>query len=385
MTAQRVGAGPVAQGSLPGILAALRCRVSSRTRHPPRLASVAVPSFSTQVVTDLISEREGLQRVGLGSGRRAYVLTQLIGRVSVGDAVVVNTTAVDLGLGTGGWDVVHWNLARSEFSAAGRGHVMKLRYTSLQCDTGVTEEYEGYGAPASLAGVPVVACALHSQVGVVAVVFKHLAPARRLAFVMTDSAALPLALSDLVADLRAKGLLDATISAGQAFGGDLEAVNVRSALDVAVSAGADAVVVAPGPGTVGTGTAHGYGALEVASTLDLAERAGARPVLALRVSGADPRPRHRGVSNHSTVALAHAHAKALVPVPKGQPAPDGPGHEFLEVDIPDVASLLEGLGLRLTTMGRVVAEDPQFFAYAAAAGVAAATVCARPDSSVAPS
>ena len=40
------------------------------------------------------------------------MLTQLTGRVDVGDAVVVNTTAVELGLGTGGWHVVHWNLAR---------------------------------------------------------------------------------------------------------------------------------------------------------------------------------------------------------------------------------------------------------------------------------
>ena len=40
----------------------------------------------------------------------AYVLTQLTGAVAVGDRVVVNTTAVELGLGTGGWHVVHWNL-----------------------------------------------------------------------------------------------------------------------------------------------------------------------------------------------------------------------------------------------------------------------------------
>ena len=36
-----------------------------------------------------------------------------------GDRVVVNTTAVDLGLGTGGWHVVHWNLARDGVDAAG--------------------------------------------------------------------------------------------------------------------------------------------------------------------------------------------------------------------------------------------------------------------------
>ena len=95
-----------------------------------------MPSFSTHVVSTLLSEREGLQRVELDSGRRAYVLTRLVGAVAVGDRVVVNTTAVDLGLGTGGGDVVHWNLAREEWAAPGPGHVMKLRYTRLQAVAG---------------------------------------------------------------------------------------------------------------------------------------------------------------------------------------------------------------------------------------------------------
>ncbi|HVE46073.1 MAG TPA: DUF3866 family protein [Acidimicrobiales bacterium] len=341
-----------------------------------------MPSFSTQVVTAVLAEREGLQRVALDSGRRAYVLTQLIGAVAVGDPVVVNTTAVDLGLGTGGWDVVHWNLARSELSVAGAGHVMKLRYTSLQCDTGVAEEYEGYAAPDSLGGVPVVACGLHSQVGVVAAVLKHLAPALRLAYVMTDSAALPLALSDLVAELRGKGLVDLTVSAGQAFGGDFEAVNVRSALDVAVWAGAEVVVVGPGPGNVGTGTERGHGAMEVASVVDAASAGGGRPVVALRASSADPRRRHRGVSHHSTTALEQAHASALVPVPRGSAPLDVAVHTVLEVDLPDVPALLDSHGLRVTSMGRTVAEDPDFFAYAAAAGVAAATMGIQSGGSV---
>lgn len=335
-----------------------------------------MPSFSTHIVTDLLSEREGLQRVALDAGRRAYVLTELIGSVEVGDAVVVNTTAVDLSLGTGGWDVVHWNLARSELSVAGSGHVMKLRYTSLQCDTGVAEEYAGYAAPESLRGVPVVVCGLHSQVGVVAVVLKHLAPSARLAYVMTDSAALPMALSDLAAELRAKGLVDLTVSAGQAFGGDYEAVNVRSALDVAVSAGAGTgvvVVVGPGPGTVGTGTTRGHGALEVATVVDMADGGDARPIVALRASSADARARHQGISHHSTTALAQARARALVPVPRGTVLPDLPAHHVVEVDVPELAPLLEAHELRITSMGRTVGEDPAFFAYAGAAGVAAAS------------
>lgn len=322
-----------------------------------------------------MSEREGLQRVALDSGRRAYVLTKVIGAVAVGDAVVVNTTAVDLGLGTGGWDVVHWNLAHSELSLAGAGHVLKLRYTSLQCDTGVAEEYEGYATPESLRGVPVVACGLHSQVGVVVVVLKHLAPRRRVAYVMTDSAALPLALSDLVAELRAKGLVDLTVSSGQAFGGELEAVNVRSGLDVAVGAGADVVVVGPGPGTVGTGTARGHGAIEVATVVDMVEQGGGRPVVAVRASSADPRERHRGISHHTITALTLARGSAMVPVPRGLAVPEAPGHEVVEVEVPELAPLLGDCGVWITSMGRAVGEDPDFFAYAGAAGVVAASMC----------
>src|SRR5207244_10561319 len=118
---------------------------SRSSSHPCR----RVPSFRTGVVTSILSGREGLQSVEV-DGRRAYVLTRLTGPVAVGDRVVVNTTAVELGLGTGGWDVVHWNLARDAWSGSGGGHVMKLRYTSLQADTGVAEEVESYAPPDSL-------------------------------------------------------------------------------------------------------------------------------------------------------------------------------------------------------------------------------------------
>jgi len=328
----------------------------------------------------MISEREGLQRVSLGSGRRAYVLTALVGPVSVGDSVVVNTTAVDLGLGTGGWDVVHWNLARSTFDSPGQGHVMKVRYTSLQADVGVAEEVSGYAPPPSLAGVPVVVCPLHSHLAAVACGFASGAPGKRLVYVMTDGAALPMVLSDLVADLRSRDLLAASVTAGQSFGGDLEAVGTLSGLDVAVAvARADAVVVAPGPGTVGTGTARGHGALEGAALIDMAARSEADAIVALRWSDADPRPRHRGLSHHSAAVLALARERALVAVPAGEPRPEVSGsHEVVEVDVPDVVSLLAGYELAVTSMGREPAEDPRFHAYAAAAGIVAASVASRP-------
>ncbi|MEW6154618.1 MAG: DUF3866 family protein [Actinomycetota bacterium] len=328
-----------------------------------------MPGFATATVAVLISERPGLQRVGLDGGGRAYVLTGLIGPVAVGDRVVVNTTAVDLGLGTGGWHVVHWNLEREAWGAPGGGHVMKLRYTSLQTDVGVAEEHDGdLSGPI---GVPVIVCDLHSQVGVVAAAYAATAPGRRLVYVMTDSAALPLALSDLVAGLRQRGVLAATVTSGQAFGGDYEAVNAHTALAVAARrAQADAVVVGPGPGTVGTGTALGFGSLDALGTIDAVTRLGGLPIVAVRWSGADPRPRHRGLSHHTATVLALSQWPVWVAHPAGQPVPEDlqpERHHVVPVVLPPVE-------LDVESMGRHPSDDPDFFRWAAAAGVLASRV-----------
>ena len=327
-----------------------------------------MPSYRTGVVSALVSEREGLQRVEV-DGRPAYVLTQLIGTVAVGDRVVVNTTATELRLGTGGWDVVHWNLERDEWSEPGPGHEMKLRYTSLQVDAGAADP-PGHEAWAVHVAAPVIVCFLHSQVAAVAATFKHLAPEARLAYVMTDAGALPLAISDLVVDLCGAGWLDVTLTAGQAFGGDREAVNVAHALDL--STDCDAVVVAMGPGSLGTDSTLGFTGLEVAGLLQTAEALYREPIVALRWSDADPRERHRGVSHHALTALRLTDAYARVPIPRGATVPDIGDHEVVEVTVPDVGALFEQAGLDVRTMGRTPAEDPGFFAYAGAAGVLAA-------------
>ena len=349
-----------------------------------------MPAFKTGKVERILEERTGLQRVEVsldGSPERAYVLTQLTGRVDCGDAVVVNTTAVDLGLGTGGWHVVHWNLARDQYSEPGPGHIMKARYTSLQTDVGSSEEHSSDLADVtSIDGMPVVAAALHSQVPAIAVAFKHLRPDLRLAYVMTDGAALPVALSDLVWNLRARSLLDATVTCGHAFGGDFEAVSVYSALAVARHLiRADAAIVAMGPGIVGTATRLGFSGIEVGPVLDAATGLGGIPIACLRVSFADPRERHRSVSHHSVTSLTIAtRGRALIPVPcvggdeerrlRADLAATGLAdrHELVDVAPIGVVGLLEEHGLHIVSMGRTAAEDPALFEAAAAAGIVAA-------------
>src|SRR6478672_1946518 len=349
-----------------------------------------MPSYRTGEVVKLLEARRGLQRVevDLGQGpERAYALPQLTGPVALGDRVVVNTTAVELGLGTGGWHVVHWNLERDHWSEAGPGHIIKGRYTSIQSDVGSAEEHlEALAEVESIDGMPVVVAALHSQLPAVAAAFRAARPHGRLGYVMTDGAGLPMALSDLVATLCVKGLVDATITCGHAFGGDYEAVSIYSALAVARHvARADAAVVVMGPGIVGTNTRLGFSGMEVGGILDAAVALDGQPIACLRVSFADPRSRHVGLSHHSQTALRLAcRERVAVAVPRlGRDEDDrlradlvqsgiAARHDLVEVMPPDVLGLLDKAGLDVVSMGRPAAADPALFLAAGAAGVLAA-------------
>ncbi|MFZ4517604.1 MAG: DUF3866 family protein [Microthrixaceae bacterium] len=335
-----------------------------------------MPNFRTAEVTAVLATRPGLQRLEVrmadGTPARAYAVVALVGDSAVGDRVVLNTTAVDLALGTGGWHVVHWNLARDELELPGPDHVMKLRYTSLQADVG-TSELLHPECDRPLGGVPVVACTVHSQVPLVCLAARAVRPDLRVAYVMTDGAALPIALSDVVASLRDGGHLCGTVTAGHAIGGDLEAVGVPSALGLAVhTLGADLVVVGMGPGVVGTGTALGTTAVEAAAVLDVAVARGGTPVLCVRASDGDARERHRGVSHHSTTVAELTTARPWVAaVPAA--AAELPGVRVAEApSVPDPVALLAAAGLHVTTMGRGPEEDPLFFGAAAAAGAVGA-------------
>ncbi len=333
-----------------------------------------MPGFQTATVAQITVERVGLQRLVVampdGEHSAAYALTEIIGPVAVGDSVIVNTTAVDLDLGTGGSHVVHWNLARDSWQRQGPGHVMKARYTSEQLDAGVYEEAADYQAPISLDGTPVIVCLLHSQMVAAAVAIKHLQPDARVGYVMTDQASLPAAISDVLHELRDRQLVDFTVTAGQAFGGDHEAVNTTSALGVARHLGADIIIVSQGPGVVGTDTRLGFSGLEAAEILTSAQRYGGQPLLALRWSDADARPRHRGMSHHSTTVLERTAVSVDVAIPasRADEVTRVGDHRFTQLGDIDIAKLFDTHDLRVTSMGRSASQDPGFFEFSAAAG-----------------
>ena len=346
-------------------------------------------------VRGLRSERTGFAEVEVdveGEPGVAVAFTDLVGPVREGDEVLVNTTAVALGLGTGGFHLVVSVRDAEPLEVGHAGRVMKARYTPLQAAVRTVEEthrdaLEGSGG---LGGTPVVCAPLHSMIAPAAAGARA-AGARSVAYVMTDGAALPGALSNLVPALRGAGLLEGFVTCGQAFGGELEAVTIWTGLLAAVHlAGADVVVVADGPGNLGTDTTWGVSALASGHAMNAADRLGGHPVAALRVSFADPRERHRGVSHHSLTILRDVCAvEANVAVP----ALDGPErdrvwddlraerleerHRLVEVDGRPALDELERAGISVGSMGRTVADDAPFFVAAGAAGVLAARMAAE--------
>lgn len=346
--------------------------------------------FRSGKVTRLSSGSDEMIRATVTIGDRvidAVGFPRMLGPVSEGDRVVVNVTGIELDLGTGGDGFILWNLDGSGEVEAGEGHIVKLRYTPWQTEVMAAEAPESpfhdlLESRDRIDGVPVVACGLHSQVGAVAAGIKASSPSARVGYLMTDGAALPLAWSRNVSALQEAGLIDVTCTSGHAFGGDLESVNVFSGLIAVVHAGrADAVVVAMGPGVVGTSTALGFTAMEQGQTLDAVTALGGKAIAALRISFADMRQRHAGVSHHSLTALSiAARERSLVVLPSlpeeqarrvaEQLAEAGirSQHTVVEADGGPGLRLLAARKIRPSSMGRDLEETPELFASASAAG-----------------
>jgi len=332
---------------------------------------------------------------------RALAYPALTGCPRPGDRVLLNTTALDLGLGTGGYALVVAVPDRLPPDPELAGHLVKARYTPLQATVAGADEQ---GSPHhdvlrdadDIGGMPVVVADLHSALpAVLAGVLDsagrsvagrprpgETAPAQppRIVYVMQDGAALPAWFSRSCAALKHAGWLAATVTTGQSFGGDLETVTVHTGLLAARHVlGADIAVVAQGPGNLGTGTRWGFSGVAAGEAVNAVAALGGRPVASLRVSGADPRERHRGISHHSLTAygrVALARADVVVPGLPGelgalvaaQAARLGARHAVITVAVDGLEAALRAGPVRLSTMGRTLDEDLAYFLAAAAAG-----------------
>jgi hypothetical protein len=343
------------------------------------------------------------RRDATGSEVPALAYTDLMAAPAIGDRVLLNVAALERGLGTGGYALVI-----AVLDAAGRataqppqpsGHLVKARYLPLQAMVAGADEqgsahHELLAEADSIDQMPVIVADLHSALAPILLAIEYDRPGTRVVYVMSDQGALPLAFSRSVAALRDSGLLAGTVTVGQAFGGDLEAVTLHSGLLAArLALDAELVVVTQGPGNLGTGTRWGFSGVNAGEAINAAAVLGGRPVGTLRISGADPRERHRGVSHHSLTAygrVALRQADIAVPDLAGDGSPamvelastvttgvqQLSRHRLVTVDLIGLRTVLAASPIRLSSMGRGLDEDPAYFLAAAAAGRHAAALLA---------
>jgi hypothetical protein len=337
-----------------------------------------------------------------GKRRPAWADTALLGEMREGDEVVVNVAALELGLGSGGFDVVHVNLTRgldrgpaageagggSRGERAGEPHVIKLNYTSLQHAVEPVEPALPLEPGGAAGRTPVAVLPLHGHLAPAAWALARADAGLAVGYLQTAGGALPGTLSRDVVELRGRGLLRGQISAAPAYGGEREAISVVGALDAVAELGWDAVLVGPGPGIIGSDSSYGHGGMAALDSAHAALSLGLPTTISPRLSSSDPRERHRGLSHHSGTVLELLLAAVEVAVPEG--AERWPGGERALGELGAAAAGRHRLvaagapldeyaesGLPASTMGRGLEQDPLFFAAALATGTALAGVALR--------
>lgn len=344
-------------------------------------------------VLDVIEKREGIEEVLVeseGNLHKAINYVPLSGEVSIGDEVILNTTAVFLNLGSGGYHFIIHNFRNSHLDIEKKGHIMKLRYTPFQIKCFSVEEKEDIrkiieNTP-SLNGMPVVIIPLHSALAPVCAAIKCNQRNAKIAFIMTDGGALPIFFSKTVFLLKKLNLLDLTVTVGHAFGGDLEAVNLYTGLLAAKVSGCNIAIVGTGPGIVGTGTKYGNTGIILGEAVNAVNILKGKAIFIPRITIYENRARHFLVSHHTLTALSEiALTKAIVVISEeiDSVIKDLVMRKFLEYKIIDKHDIVFRKGKRaidfliecnfpLYSMGKNYEKEPYYFLTAASGGAFAA-------------
>ncbi len=353
-------------------------------------------TWQKAVIKELIQEHDDKQlwwtEDETGARRKAVVYTKVSGSFQTGDKVWLNVTATSLSLGTGGVDFVISktdliNEKENIHTELPLGHIMKLRYTPYQICVQSVEEQSGIGhhilmEKTSVDGMITIVGELHSMLPILTVVINHLSLSTErpcnIVYIMTDGAALPIAFSDNVRKLKEMGWINHTITAGHAFGGEAEAVNVYSALLAAKHVyGADISIVLMGPGTVGTATTFGTTSIEFGTIINAVHSLEGWAVSVPRISFADKRDRHQGISHHTITSLTkvalgpshmtvpyldeHHNERIQHQLDQHQIGSKHILHDNSKITSYDLQQMLSPFPGRITTMGRGIEEEEAFF------------------------
>lgn len=340
-------------------------------------------NLKTGIIEGVIDTRGSLLELMVNMGdksEKAIAYKTLIGGIGIGDEVILNTTAKDLNLGTGGYHFVLANLSNIEKESRGFGHIMKLRYTPMQIKANSVEEqkskyHDTFNSFESLEKMPVLVCGLHSMLAPLTMVLKNFNRDLRIGYIMTDGGALPIDFSKTAHRLKERGYLNGTITIGHAFGGDLDCINIYNGLIGAKEIlKCDICIVSMGPGIVGTGTRYGFTGIEQGKIIDAVNTLGGRAICVPRISFKDMRERHFGISHHTITVLSKiAKTKSYVGIPQFD---DKKGiyikeqiskydidkkHKVLFIKFNDIIDILANSNITLQTMGRTFGEDKDFF------------------------
>ncbi|MGF7057026.1 DUF3866 family protein [Brassicibacter mesophilus] len=311
----------------------------------------------------------------------------LTGCPKTGDSVVLNTTAVDLSLGTGGYHFIIHNNRIKRNETSGKGHIMKLRYTPLQMKCLAAEEedslyHDSIKSFNNLNKSIYIVGTLHSMLAPIAAIIKWMAPKLKVNYIMTDAGALPIHFSKTVKQLKEKKIINNTITVGHAFGGDLECVNIYTGLiasDVVLNS--DVTIITMGPGIVGTGTKYGFSGIEQGYIIDAVNVLNGTSFAVPRVSFADKRDRHKGISHHTITTMSeitYSRSNLVLPyledskmkIITSQINEYGidEKHNIIYEEGKDVKAAMDYFGLKVKTMGRDYYGDQEFFMTLGAVG-----------------
>lgn len=310
----------------------------------------------------------------------------------IGQKAIINTTATSLKLGSGGYDFVvfPYNSKEGREDNAVQGHIMKLRYTPYQfsvqsCEEQSSKHHHIFKEPKMLNGLPVLVGELHSMLPIVITLYRQFEIKRaeqkhRIVYIMTDGGALPIAFSEHVAQLKQLGWLTNTITVGNAFGGDLEAVNVYTALIAAKYIyNAELVIVLMGPGITGTNTLLGHTGIEQGIIINAVASLKGKPIAIIRASQSDIRERHSGISHHTISTLKYITlVKSILPYPdyiaSEYPLLEnvlkqelGSIHDLkpVKIDHEEIKNELKKYPYVISTMGKTIEEEPLYYDFVA--------------------
>lgn len=309
------------------------------------------------------------------------------GQVQVDDILVLNTMAIELSLGTGGYHFVIYNYSNEILESKEQGHIMKLKYTPLQIRCLAAEEegsiYHGiFQNFTSLDNHIFVVGSLHSMIAPIAAMIKFINKDIKINYIMTDGASLPIYFSKTIKELKDKKILNKTITVGNAFGGDLECINIYTGLIAAKEIlKGDITIISMGPGIVGTSTKYGFTGIEQGYIIDGINNLGGKAIAVPRISFKDGRSRHYGISHHTITVLSkitNTQCHLILPFL------DGEKDIFIKKQIDDskikekhkiifengdkINLAMDYFKLETTTMGRTISDDIDYFTALGAVG-----------------